>query len=109
MTEVFHGKGGTEHVVDDVDFWENGDPGRKYRILGVLTEGRKRRLPLGPLTRVVSAFGNSDEESVIARAVRKHGGDAVIFVSKGREESDLGQDSDGNHRQFTLVVVKYVE
>ena len=37
---IVQGKGGTLRVVDGVDFWENGDPNRKYKILGVIDDSR---------------------------------------------------------------------
>ena len=46
-SEVLQGAGGEERTVDGIDFWEKGDPDRKYIILGVIEESRKHRLPLG--------------------------------------------------------------
>jgi hypothetical protein len=34
---VLEGKGGTVRKVGGIDFWENGEPDRKYRILGLST------------------------------------------------------------------------
>jgi hypothetical protein len=110
VAEIIQGSGGTARDVDGIEFWDKGDPDRKYKILGVIKENPKHRLPLGRLTRIFSDSGNSDDkDSAIAKVARKHGGDAVIFVSKNREQSDAGQTGKGNRRRFTLVVVKYVE
>jgi len=35
-SEVFQGTGGEVRVVDGIDFWENGDSNRKYKILASL-------------------------------------------------------------------------
>jgi hypothetical protein len=110
MTETIQGAGGTARDVDGIDFWEKGEPDRKYKVLGVISQSRRRRVPLGRLSRILSDPGDSDDrDSAIAKAARKHGGDAVIFVSKNREQSDAGQFGDGKHRRPMLVVVKYVE
>ena len=107
-SEVFQGKGGAERMVDGIGFWENGEPGRKYRILGVIAENRKNH-GFGH----VSDFFNSDlfeadRDSAIAKEVRKRGGDAVILVAAKHEESDPVELGDESHQRFTLVVIKYV-
>jgi hypothetical protein len=37
---VVAGKGGTVKNGDGIDIWENGDPDRKYQILGVIDDSR---------------------------------------------------------------------
>jgi hypothetical protein len=37
---VFEGKGGTKVVVDGMEIWDNGDPPRKFRILGIIDDQR---------------------------------------------------------------------
>ena len=109
-SEVLQGAGGEERTVDGIDFWEKGDPDRKYKILGVIEESRKHRLPLGRFSRIFSNSGDTDDrDSVIAKAAHEHGGDAVIFVDRSRSQSDIGQFGEQNHPQYTLVVIKYVE
>jgi hypothetical protein len=108
--KVVQGVGGTVYDVDGIEFWESGNPARKYKILGVINQSRKPRLPLGRLTRIFSDNGNSDHrDSAIAKVAREHGGDAVIFVSKDQEQSDEDQFGHGKHRRLKLVVVKYLE
>ncbi len=97
-------------VVDGIDFWENGDSSRKYKILGVIDESHKRgSLPLpGHFNRLFSDSG--DRESAIAKAAHKQGGDAVIFVARDQEPSSVDQYGSGHHRRSTeLVVIKYVD
>ena len=109
-SEVFQGTGGSVRVVDGIDFWENGDSDRKYKILGVIDESHKRGyLPLpGHINRLFSDSG--DRESAIAKAAHKQGGDAVIFVARAQEPSGVDQYGNGHHRRSTeLVVVKYVD
>ena len=107
-SEVFQGKGGEARTVDGIDFWEGGDSSRKYKILGVIDESPRHRLPLGRFSRLFS--GSGDRDSAIAKAARERGGDAVIFVTEGEESANAGQSGEGNHRRTTkFVVVKYVE
>ena len=105
-SEVFQGRGGAVRVVDGIDFWENGDSGRKYRILGVIDYSHAH----GRLFGRFSGIFSSDRDSAIAKVARERGGDAIIFVATDQEPSNGGQYGDGNHRRFTkFVVVKYVE
>jgi hypothetical protein len=103
-SEVFQGTGGEEQNIDGIEFWENGEPARKYRILGVLAEGHDNYRP-GDF----SNFFHSDRDSAVAKAAREHGGDAVVFVDKDQGTPNTGQLGSEQHRRFTLVVVKYVE
>ena len=112
-SEMFQGKGGALHSVDGIDFWEHGDPARKYKILGAIENSPKHRLPLGRLSRLVPNPGN--RESAIAKVAHKQGGDAVVVVAKAPEPyTDASETTDGrsgnrSHQRFTFVVVKYVQ
>lgn len=108
--EVLQGPVGTPRNVDGIDFWENGIPGRKYKILGILANGSKKRLPLGRLTQGFSGSGDRDDrDAAIAKAAHKHGGDAVVLVSGGGGQSDAGDSGGRRHQRRLLVVVKYIE
>jgi hypothetical protein len=95
---VVQGKGGTLRVVDGVDFWENGDPDRKYKILGLIDDTRGDGL--------ISRMG---KDSDIANRAKKHGGDAVIFIANDRELRGVDLNSGvAYYRRVTkLLVVKY--
>jgi hypothetical protein len=70
------GQGGTKVVQSGVDFWANGDPPRKYQVLGVATS------EIGA--------GSGDEwliRSAIASEVKSRGGDAAL---------ELGNNVGGN-------------
>jgi hypothetical protein len=75
-SEVFQGTGGSVRVVDGIDFWENGDSNRKYKILGVIDESHKHGYLPGRFNRLFSDSG--DRESAIAKVAHKQGGDAVV-------------------------------
>jgi len=107
-SEVFQGTGGEVRVVDGIDFWENGDSNRKYKILGVIEESHKRGYLPGHFNRLFSDSG--DREKAIAKAAHKQGGDAVVFVSRDQGQSNMDQSGNGHHQRSTeLVVVKYVD
>jgi len=97
---IMEGKGGTVRVVEGIDFWEKGEPDRKYKILGVIDYSRDE---------VLSFQFLKDED--IALGARKHGGDAVILTDSSREVGDV--DMSGGtvrYRQISkVVVVRYVQ
>jgi hypothetical protein len=96
---VLEGKGGTVRVVDGIDFWENGEPDRKYKILGVIDDSRGEGL-----------ISRSGKDGAIAKVVRERCGDAVVFASSTREFRGVDLDSGAaRYRRITkVVVVKYV-
>jgi len=96
---VVQGKGGTVRVVDGIDFWENGDPNRKFKILGVIDDRRGDGLLL-----------RLRRDSDVAKVAHERGGDAIILINRDRELSAVQTDGSVNYRQITkLMVVKYVE
>jgi hypothetical protein len=107
-SEVFQGKGGgAVSNTGGIDFWEDGDADRKYKILGLIEHSRGQRLPFGRFFRSFSSPG--DQESAIAKAAREQGGDAVIVLSGDDEQSGDDEFGGGHHRQHKkYVVVKYV-
>lgn len=66
----FEGKGGTRTIVGGMEVWDNGDPPRRYKILGIVEDER----PNGP---IAMASLRSD----IVQKAREAGGDAVIQIS----------------------------
>jgi hypothetical protein len=108
--QVIVGQVGTPRAVDGVDFWENGIPGRKYKILGTITTSRKQHLPLGRMSQAFSGSDDSDKkDSATAKIAHKHGGDAVIFVRGSADQSDSDDSGNRKHQRMTLVVIKYLE
>ena len=103
-SEVFQGTGGgTERTVDGIQFWEHGEPARKYKIIGVIEQNHKHgHFP---------SFGSTD--SANAKVAHEQGGEAIMIVSKNQESSSEDQDEvfgKWSHRHSTtLVVIKYVE
>lgn len=66
-TNVFEGKGGTKVVVDGMELWDNGEPPRKFKVLGIIDDERPGGLiPMAQL------------RSDMVKKAREAGGDALI-------------------------------
>ena len=95
---IVEGKGGTVRKVDGIDFWENGDPDRKYQILGVIDDSRGDSIFV------------PGKDGAIAKVAREHGGDAVVLLRSERELGAIDNDGSVHYRRITKVaVVKYVQ
>jgi hypothetical protein len=71
---VVEGQGGTKKVVDGVEVWTNGDPPRRFRIIGIIDDERPGGIiPMAEL------------KHDIAKKAREHGGDAVIVISSSSQ------------------------
>ena len=64
---LFEGKGGTKVIVDGMEFWDNGEPPRKFRVLGIIDDEH----PGGVIP--MSQLRND-----IVKKAREVGGDAVV-------------------------------
>jgi hypothetical protein len=71
---VIEGRGGTKKIVDGMDVWTNGDPPRRFRILGIIDDER----PGGLIPR-------AELKHDIVKKAREHGGDAVILLSSSSQ------------------------
>ena len=67
---VVEGKGGTREVVDGMDIWDNGDPPRRYQIVGVIEDER-----------AAGIIGNAMLKGDLVKKAREAGGDAIVRVS----------------------------
>jgi hypothetical protein len=70
---VQQGRGGEKKVVAGVDFWMQGSPPRRFKILGSI-DGPRRKGGLGGMI----AFSSPDDG--VAKQTRDVGGDAVILT-----------------------------
>jgi hypothetical protein len=75
---VHQGEGGEKKTVDGIDFWSNGAPPRRFKVLGSLTDRRHK-------TGLVGMVRMSGLDSDIAKAAKSAGGDGVILESEGDE------------------------
>lgn len=64
---VYEGKGGTKAVIDGMEVWDNGEPPRKFKVIGIIDDERPGGIiPMSQL------------RSDIVKKAREAGGDAVI-------------------------------
>jgi hypothetical protein len=111
-SEVIQGTGtGALRIIDGIDFWEYGDPDRKYKIVGTIDLSHKP----GLLSMTWDNGYNEGSDAAIARAAHQQGGDAVIFVggeppNRTAEQVRTDIDDHGQNRKLAkLVLIKYVE
>lgn len=67
---VVEGKGGAKVVVDNMDIWDDGEPPRKFKIIGFIDDNRSNsRIPMMFL------------RGALVDKARKAGGDAIIKLN----------------------------
>jgi len=71
---VQEGNGGEKKTVDGIDFWANGAPPRKFKVIGYITDSRLK-------TGLIGMMRMSGLDSSIAKEAKKAGGDAVILTN----------------------------
>ena len=71
----FAGHGGTVKTVDGIDVWTSGEPDRRFRVVGVINQSHYNNRS------VMARIAGATKESAIIATAKKHGGDAVIFLS----------------------------
>ncbi|HEY8037712.1 MAG TPA: hypothetical protein VIF37_19205 [Methylobacter sp.] len=113
---VIDGNGGTKAVVDDMEIWFDGEPPRKFKILGFIDDNRE-----SDWIRMLSLQGDIVDEA------REAGGEAIIklnsqsqlarFYSAGGASSNsyaspafASSVSMSNRRHLSkYAVIKYVQ
>jgi hypothetical protein len=71
---IQEGNGGEKKTVDGVDFWSNGAPPRKFKIIGYITDSRLK-------SGLIGMMRMSGLDSSIAKEAKNAGGDAVILTN----------------------------
>jgi len=82
---VTQGSGGTVERMKGVDFWQDGTPPRRYRILGQVDEGWR------------SPEMDRVDMKRLAPVVKQAGGDATVFVTA----------TDSGETIYNVAVIKY--
>lgn len=100
---VFDGTGGTKVVVDGVDFWANGTPPRRYKLLGVVSSEIGAGVGAESLIR-----------TAVSAEVKKRGGSAAIEVSNNQAFAGVIRTAPGiymaaNRKQMQFAVVQYLD
>lgn len=67
---TFEGKGGTKTMVDGMELWDNGEPPRKFKVLGIVEDERP-----GGVIPMMRLRGD------IVKKAKEVGADAVIQLS----------------------------
>jgi len=70
-TNVVEGVGGTKSVLDGYDIWDNGNPPRRYKRLGVVA-----------IEDFDNVFGNQRIRQALVEAIKAAEGDAAVVVDK---------------------------
>ena len=94
--KVFEGKGGSKVVVDGIDFWENGDPPRRFKVLGFIDDGRLQHV-------VMMASIRSD----IAKKAKEVGADAIIPA--GTQSQVWGGEGAPKMNRAKFIAIKYLD
>jgi opacity protein-like surface antigen len=75
---IHDGQGGNKKTVEGVDFWSNGDPPHRFKVIGAITD---RRMETG----IYGLIRMSGLEYDIAKAAKGAGADAVILEREGED------------------------
>jgi hypothetical protein len=100
---LYEGEGGTKVIANEVEFWANGSPPRKYSIIGMV------------VSEVGSGVGDeSIIRSAIANEVKKRGGDAAVQVTNNSAFSGVIRAAPGFYmatgvRRMQFAVIKYAK
>ncbi len=78
---IVEGKGGTKIVVDGMEIWDDGEPPRKFKVLGFIDETREADW--------MSIWLPSSHRGDIVKKAREAGGDAVIEVNTQSQLDDF--------------------
>ena len=85
---VFEGKSGTKVVIDGMEFWDNGEPPRKFKVLGIIDDQRPGGIiPMSQL------------RSDIVKKAREAGGDAIIQL--GNQSQIAGYYTSGSASAYS--------
>jgi hypothetical protein len=85
---VTQGSGGTRTNVQGIDFWENGAPPRKFRVIGIIDDNRPGGIiPMRAL------------KSDVAAKAKAAGADAVVLIDNASQITGFV----GNAQSFTTV------
>ena len=84
------GQGGAKETVDGIDFWTDGEPPRKFKMLGVIND-----------VRVANPITMSGLKSAVALKAKEVGGNAVIWNGESNRHGDRASSK--------FAVIKYLD
>jgi len=94
-SDVIYGKGGTKVVVDSIEIWENGEPPRKFKVIGIIEDERPGgRLPMSQL------------QKDIVKKAHEYGGDAIVKIDSQSQISGYYSAGSYGNSNITTMAVK---
>lgn len=109
--QIIEGQGGTKEVIDGYEIWDNGDPPRRYQVLGVAT-----------VEDFDNVFGNQRLRSAIVDQIKAAKGDAAIVqdgwtqgqsigggVAFSGAKTAYGTGTSTGRKQIRYRIVKYLD
>jgi hypothetical protein len=90
---VREGDGGAKRTVEGVDFWSDGAPPRKFKLVGYITDRRQK-------TGLIGIARMAGLEKDVAELAKKNGGDAVILMASETETVGSVGMASGTARSF---------
>jgi hypothetical protein len=105
--DEFVGQEGSRRTVNGVDIWENGSPERRYKVLGVVDTTVVSDAPCMAIT----GGHRSQLDAHLARAAKKHGGDAVILIHADMDVFGTSHSRSNPYvaKKEKVLVVRYLE
>jgi hypothetical protein len=106
--QIIEGQGGTKEIVNGIELWDNGNPPRRYKVIGVAT-----------VEDFDNVFGQQRIRTAMANQVRQAGGNAAVMLdgySQGQSTSVMvgpnGRTYVGGtsgRKQVRIQIVKYLD
>jgi hypothetical protein len=90
---IQEGRGGSKRVVNGIEFWIEGQPPRKFQVLGTLLDERHE-------TGLIGMARMSSLDSDIAKAAKQAGGDAVILADEGEKVTGVASSGTASATQY---------
>lgn len=84
---IIEGNGGTMEVVDGIELWTNGDPPRRFEVIGYIEDNRR-------VSGLINQMRLKGLPGKLARIGKENGGDAVVLLSA--DQKTIGYYSQGS-------------
>ena len=101
---IHEGQGGNKKTVEGVDFWSNGDPPRRYKVIGAISD---RRYESG----LYGMIRMSGMDYDVAKVTKEAHGDAVVLEREGEDLLGVGSSASafgsGNRGGFSAFGSSY--
>lgn len=99
---IKEGQGGAKVVVQGVDFWADGEPPRRYKVIGVVSG------------QIGDGWGADDAiRSAVAAKVKEVGGQGAIALGSARDHAGYiplgGMMVAASNRTIRYAVIQYVD